>query len=106
MPLAALLARRGGMIFVAQSVRCPCLGNPECKLCAGAEFYRYEPGPRGWMPFSCPTCQGTGSLPGENGTTRPCITCHGARNIDPARPPSAPGTRGWLRNSWRFLFGG
>jgi hypothetical protein len=87
---------------VAHQIRCPCRGNSECKLCGGAKLYAYEPGPRGWMPFPCPTCSGT--LAAEDGS--PCVTCRGARTIDPANPPAAEGTRGWLRNSWRFLFGG
>jgi hypothetical protein len=91
---------------LAHQVRCPCRGNPECKLCGGAKFYAYEPGPRGWMPFRCPTCGGARTLPAEGGGTRPCVTCHGSGNIDPANPPPAEGTRGWVRNAWRFLFGG
>ena len=91
---------------MTESVRCPCQGHPECKLCGGTQYYRYEPGPRGWMPFPCPTCNGTGTLTAPGGETRPCITCHGARSIDPAKPPPAAGTKGWIRNAWRFLFGG
>jgi len=91
---------------VVQQVRCPCRGKYECKLCGGTKFYSYEPGPRGWMPFICPTCTGEGRLAAANEEPRICITCGGAGSIDPANPPRAEGTRGWIRNSWRFLFGG
>jgi hypothetical protein len=90
-----------------QSVRCPCLGKLECKLCGGSKFYPYDVGPRGWMPFPCPTCDGTGALPGDDGGgPRPCVTCHGDRKVDPAYPPLPPGSLGVLRKIWRIFFGG
>jgi len=92
--------------MATQYVRCPCRGNPDCKLCGGKKFYGYEPGPRGWMPFVCPTCAGARTLASENGPSTACVTCRGAGSIDPANPPAAEGTRGWIRKSWRFLFGG
>ena len=38
--------------------RCRCGGNKACKLCQGNGKFTYEPGPHGWQPFTCPTCQG------------------------------------------------
>lgn len=72
---------------MARRLRCQCGGNRECKLCGGTGVYSYEPGPRGWMPFTCPTCAGTGSLklPGEPAID--CPTCHKERFIDPANSP-------------------
>jgi hypothetical protein len=87
-------------------VRCRCQGSPDCKLCSGTAFYDYEPGPRGWMPFVCPTCEGKREVTPEDGERQVCFTCGGAGNVDPANPPSAPGTPGLLRNLWRIFFGG
>lgn len=92
--------------MAAVRVRCPCLGKPECKLCGGAGEYDYEVGPRGWMPFACPTCGGSGTVPVWEGTAAPCVTCGGSRNIDPAYPPPAPGTPGLLRKLWKIFMGG
>jgi hypothetical protein len=86
-------------------VRCPCRGNPDCKLCEGTQFYDYEPGPRGWMPFTCPTCSGTREVTVE-GKSQPCFTCGGTGSIDPANPPRDRSTRGFLRDVWRIFFGG
>lgn len=89
------------------SVRCPCLGNPECKLCNGSKFYDYEVGPRGWMPFTCPTCGGAKSLPAvDGGEPRSCITCHGEGGIDPGYPPPDESAVGLLRRVWKIFFGG
>ena len=77
-------------------VRCRCHGNPACKLCHGTKFYEYRPGPRGWMPFRCPTCGGAGKL--ESG---PCFTCRGTGQVDPADPP----TKGIFDVLWKVLFG-
>lgn len=68
---------------MARQIGCHCGGNPACKLCAGAGKYAYEPGPRGWMPFPCPTCAGA--------RNPECVTCRGAGQVDPADPPST----GW-----------
>jgi DnaJ-class molecular chaperone len=82
-------------------VRCPCRGNPRCELCRGAKVYDYTPGDRGWMPFRCPTCRGSGLLDADD-----CPTCHRARTIDPANPPPADGAKGFFRTAWKILFGG
>lgn len=67
-------------------IRCWCEGSPECKLCGGRGRYPYEPGPMGYMPFPCPTCDGRGKLTDE---PAPCPTCKRAGNVDPANPPVA-----------------
>ncbi len=90
---------------MAEQVRCPCGGQPECQLCLGAGVYRYQPGPRGWMPFLCPTCQGRGRR-SIDGASEPCFTCRGNGSIDPANPPRNPTIGGFLRDLWRMLFGG
>ncbi len=90
---------------MAHSVRCPCRGHPDCKLCGGAQFYDYQPGERGWMPFTCPTCQGTRAVT-LDGQPERCITCLGTGSIDPALPPRDTSTRGRLRDVWRIFFGG
>ena len=90
---------------MAHQVRCPCGGNPACKLCAGTKFYEYQPGPRGWMPFTCPTCEGKREVTVE-GKAEQCFTCHGAGIIDPANPPRDRSTRGFIRDVWRIFFGG
>lgn len=77
-------------------VRCHCKGNPECKLCLGTKFYAYEPGPRGWMPFACPTCGASGKL-----AEAACFTCRGAGNVDPADPPAG----GVLDVFWKVIMG-
>jgi hypothetical protein len=88
------------------SVRCPCQGNAACKLCCGKKFYPFEPGPRGWMPFTCPTCRGKRVVPNASGAAEPCFTCDGGGSVDPAYPPYAPGWRGALRIGWKIFFGG
>lgn len=90
---------------MVHQVRCPCRGHPDCKLCLGAKFYEYEPGPRGWMPFLCPTCEGKREVT-IAGETQKCFTCGGAGSIDPANPPRDTSTRGFLRDIWRIFFGG
>ncbi len=87
-------------------VRCHCRGNAECKLCHGRKFYEYQPGPRGWMPFTCPTCEGMRVLSKGEAGERPCFTCNGAGSVDPANPPYAPGVWGSLRIGWKIFFGG
>ncbi len=90
---------------MAHRVLCPCRGNPDCKLCHGSKGYEYEPGPRGWMPFLCPTCEGKRELTIEGKTER-CFTCEGVGNVDPAKPPRNTSTRGFLHDVWRIFFGG
>ena len=90
---------------MSHNVRCPCLGNPACKLCGGSGFYAYQPGERGWMPFTCPTCEGKRELSVEDATEK-CFTCHGVGSVDPAIPPRDRSTRGYLRDVWRIFFGG
>ena len=82
-------------------VRCHCGGRADCKLCRGTKFYTYEPGPRGWLPFKCPTCEGTGRLvePGEE--PEKCPTCRGHGTVDPADPPP----HGIFDVIWKALFG-
>jgi DnaJ-class molecular chaperone len=73
---------------MASKLRCPCEGKyPGCKLCLGGGFYPYEPGPRGWMPFVCPTCNGSGYMETASEASQECPTCHKTGNIDPANPP-------------------
>ncbi len=87
-------------------VRCHCRGNVACKLCHGQKFYEYQPGPRGWMPFTCPTCRGEGVLATAQGPEQPCFTCKAVGSVDPANPPYAPGWLGTLRIGWKTFFGG
>ena len=76
---------------MAQTVRCPCGGDPGCRLCAGAGEYPYTPGPWGWQPFPCPTCRPDG------GPARPgCPTCRGRGLIDPIAAPPRGGWQGVL----------
>lgn len=81
---------------MARSIGCHCNKNPACKLCGGAGRYAYEPGPRGWMPFACPTCAGVGRAGGAA-----CVTCRGHGQVDPADPPSS----GWLDVIRKAFFG-
>jgi len=91
---------------MAASVRCHCQGNPACKLCRGEKFYAYQPGPRGWMPFTCPTCERKRVVPDAAGVEKPCFTCKGTGTVDPGNPPYDPGWRGALRIGWKIFFGG
>ena len=86
--------------MTATKVKCHCGGRPDCRLCDGTGGYAYEPGPRGWMPFRCPTCEGSGRAGGAGAGGR-CPTCRGAGAVDPADPP----TRGTLDVIWKALFG-
>ena len=86
---------------MVKQLRCPCSGSPACKLCDGHGVYSYEPGPRGWMPFICPTCEGKGYLEKSGEPAQDCPTCHRARNIDPADIPV--GMIGKIR---KMFFGG
>lgn len=91
---------------MSKQVRCHCHGNPACKLCRGERFYPYQPGPRGWMPFTCPTCEGTGVVKNTRGEDAACCTCKRAGTVDPGYPPYAPGWKGGLRVGWKIFFGG
>lgn len=86
---------------MSHQIRCHCRGNPRCELCRGAKFYDYTPGPRGWMPFPCPTCHGSRQIDGQD-----CFTCRRAGAIDPANPPPDDGPKGFFRTAWQILFGG
>ena len=70
-------------------IRCHCGGRASCRLCHGAGKYEYDPGPRGYVPFRCPTCEGKRSLRDDDGTEYPCPTCTGQGYVDPANPPPA-----------------
>lgn len=82
-------------------VKCHCQGKSICRLCNGTSYYNYQPGPRGWMPFRCPTCEGKRTQPDPDGQPEPCPTCRGTGSVDPADPP----TRGLLDIVWKALFG-
>jgi DnaJ-class molecular chaperone len=86
-------------------VRCPCRGRLECKLCHGTKVYEYDVGPGGWLPFTCPMCEGKGTLP-DGDTEQRCFTCHGAKTVDPANPPPNESPAGVLRKIWKIFFGG
>jgi hypothetical protein len=86
---------------MAHKLGCYCQGNPACKLCHGAGKYDYEPGPRGWMPFTCPTCQGKRYLSEPGQAQAPCFTCRAHGQVDPADPPSS----GWADVIWKSIFG-
>jgi DnaJ-class molecular chaperone len=70
-----------------KKIRCHCGGQPSCKLCRGAGKYDYDPGPKGYVPFRCPTCEGKRQLADDDGTQYPCPTCKGHGSVDPAHPP-------------------
>ena len=53
------------------------------------------------MPFTCPTCGGTGLL-ADGGE---CFTCQRTGSVDPADPPSAEGAKGVFRTAWKIFFG-
>ena len=78
-----------------KQIRCRCGGNKACKLCNGAGKYDYEPGPLGWQPFTCPTCQGQRSIddPMAAGGKSRCFTCGGAGSVDPANAGPLAGAR-------------
>lgn len=90
---------------MSKLIRCACRRDPDCKLCGGTGAYHYEPGPRGWMPFECPTCAGAREVTVEGRAER-CPTCSGAGTVDPANPPRDHSTRGFLRDIWRIFMGG
>lgn len=84
-----------------KSIKCRCGGRASCKLCRGTRRYEYEPGPRGWMPFKCPTCTGAGRTADPGLEPEACPTCGGIGTVDPADPPM----KGMLDVIWKALFG-
>jgi hypothetical protein len=82
-------------------IACHCRGNPACKLCGGSGRYEYEPGPRGWMPFPCPTCVGKRTVAVDGRPAVECFTCRGHGQVDPADPPSS----GWVDVIRKAFFG-
>jgi DnaJ-class molecular chaperone len=87
---------------MAKQIRCNCGGKPFCKLCLGKGKYDYDPGPRGYIPFQCPTCAGKQTLADEDGTPPyPCPTCKAQGVVDPAHPPPA----GMFDVLMKILFG-
>ncbi len=80
---------------------CPCGGKLQCLLCQGCGWYEYEPGPRGWMPFTCPTCQGNRILQHPGEPEEECPTCHRGAWIDPADSPVT-----FLGKVRKMFFGG
>jgi hypothetical protein len=82
-------------------VKCQCEGRPSCRLCSGTKYYQYTPGPRGWMPFRCPTCAGKGATEEPGLDREKCPTCVGTGTVDPADPPM----KGMLDVIWKAIFG-
>lgn len=74
---------------MAKKIRCHCAGKPDCKLCKGEGSYPYEPGNRGYQPFTCPNCEGSRAMvdPNKPDATMTCFTCKGSGKVDPALPP-------------------
>jgi DnaJ-class molecular chaperone len=91
---------------MANRVRCWCYGDARCKLCGGTGFYEYTPGEAGWMPFRCPTCDGSRQMPGAGDARTKCVTCNGVGTVDPAKPAPLPGWKAVAKGGWKFLFGG
>jgi hypothetical protein len=87
--------------MATKRIRCHCGGKSFCKLCGGTGKYEYDPGPRGYMPFKCPTCDGERTLVEDDGTRFPCPTCKAEGIVDPAHPPPA----GLLDVLTKILFG-
>jgi DnaJ-class molecular chaperone len=86
---------------MTKSIKCHCGGRPSCKLCNGTSAFQYEVGPRGYLPFACPTCAGRGYLEEPGIDREKCFTCRGNGTVDPADPPS----HGFLDIIWKSLFG-
>ena len=89
------------MSFTMAKVQCHCGGRPSCKLCNGTKSYEYEVGPKGWLPFRCPTCSGSGWLVEPGIDREKCFTCVGNGRVDPADPPS----KGFVDILWKAMFG-
>ncbi|MBY0512890.1 MAG: hypothetical protein K2P78_03145 [Gemmataceae bacterium] len=86
---------------MVKTIRCHCGGKPSCRLCRGSKYYEYEVGPRGYLPFRCPTCEGRGRRDEPGQPPEPCPTCRGTGTVDPADPPGG----GFLDVIWKALFG-
>ena len=84
-----------------KTIKCHCGGRPSCKLCSGTQNFQYEAGPRGYLPFACPTCNGKGWLEEPGADRGKCFTCRGNGTVDPADPPS----HGFIDIIWKALFG-
>ena len=82
-------------------VLCHCGGRTSCKLCNGTKSYEYEVGPKGWLPFRCSTCSGSGWLVEPGIDREKCFTCLGNGRVDPADPPS----KGFVDILWKAMFG-
>jgi hypothetical protein len=86
---------------MTKTINCPCGGRPSCRLCHGSKSYQYESGPRGYLPFKCPTCNGAGWIEEPGLDREKCFTCLGNGTVDPADPPS----KGLVDIIWKALFG-
>jgi DnaJ-class molecular chaperone len=84
-----------------KTIKCHCGGRPSCKLCGGTQSFQYEAGPRGYLPFTCPTCSGKGWIEEPGVDREKCFTCRGNGVVDPADPPS----HGFIDIIWKALFG-
>jgi hypothetical protein len=91
---------------MSKGLRCHCEGTPECQLCRGTGYYDYQPGPRGWIPFRCPTCEGEGRFESPAGERETCVTCLGAGTVDPAMPAFRGGVWGYLGYLCGIFLGG
>ncbi len=69
-----------------KKLRCHCAGMPDCKLCHGTGKYEFQPGDLGYMPFTCPNCDGQRVVLDSTGVEQPCKTCKGAGMVDPGNP--------------------
>ncbi len=70
-------------------------------MCSGTKAYSYELGPRGYLPFLCPTCLGKGWLDEPGIDREKCFTCRANGSVDPAAPPS----NGFFDIIWKAMFG-
>ena len=86
---------------MTKRIKCHCGKRPSCKLCNGTGSYEYEAGPRGDIPFRCPTCEGKGWLAFPGIDLEKCPTCRGNGTVDPADPPH----NGMIDVIWKALFG-
>ena len=84
-----------------KSIKCHCGGRPSCKLCGGTSKYEYDLGPRGYLPFACPTCRARGYLEEPGLEREKCFTCRGNGTVDPADPPS----NSFVDIIWKAMFG-
>ena len=87
--------------MAVKKIRCHCGGKSFCRLCGGTGKYEYDTGPRGYLPFQCPTCNGERFLTEDDGAHFDCPTCKATGVVDPAHPPPA----GVLDVLTKILFG-